>query len=218
MNRFAIAVSLVLGCCIVSSALELPDAGLKEAQTIKGKEEMSIQPNGDIIDDLTLTLPINEYNRVQRANVNAYRLVRDLKYQGGVLQKDTKVTHDDGAHSYRVVSTVCGAIKHSTKRCEGKMEKNYEFVSLADHSAAFSFLLDLDNGFRIQGNSYVKLPEGASDAKWDASSRTLSYVLPDTSQGIGSIPLLGLTVFFALCTFTFGLCWLAVTKPEPKAS
>ena len=154
------------------------DAAIAQVQTVNSTETYSILPCGDIEYSSEMKLNVNEYNRIKSQNVNPYRLVRDVRSAGGSVWRDIKVSSDDAAHCYRVGAVISGLMKNTGERWEGEMTKGYDFVNLANNEMAFTCSAESGEGYRFQGKAFIKLPPGATDARWDPEARLVSYRLP----------------------------------------
>lgn len=200
--------------CAFPSAGSGGAADIAQVQTVQSTETYSILPDGDINYTSEMKLNVNEYNRIKSRNVNPYRLVRDVRSASGSVWRDIKVTNDDAAHCYRVSAVISGLMKNTGERWEGGMTKGYDFVNLANNEMAFTAVTDSSEGYRFQGKAFIKLPPGATDAKWDQDARLVSYRLPYRPARAGGRRIYA--VLAMLCGAVFVICAAMMLRGRPQ--
>jgi hypothetical protein len=153
------------------------------SQEIRYDGQFALSPIGDLDMTLKFTLPMEKYQNLRESVSNLYLLLRDLaSNRANVEVTNKKADWDDANRTLTFTIHMLGAARNMG---------NHWSIDVAE-GAIFS---NLDEGKRIvyfnesgegamgamRGTSQLQLPAGATQCKYDASKKAVTYVLPSPS-------------------------------------
>jgi hypothetical protein len=214
MKRSHMLRTTVIG----AAALLLLLAGTTaKAQDVGFDGTFTLSPVGDLDMVLKLTLPMEKYQSLRSSVSNLYLFLRDLaSNRAGVEVAQRKADWDDSARALTFTIRMLGAAKNLGNRWEFDVGPGESFSNLDEDKKALYFTeTGTGDTGNLRGNSRLFLPAQATQAKWDASRKIVTYVMPrPSSGGTGSlmIPALALLVLGA---GAFGASFIVGRKPLP---
>jgi len=175
--------SLVVGAFLLGSLLGVRPA-LAQGGGVAAEYEglWEIQPNGDVKITRTYKLPMQLYQSWKKSDVHMLEMRSLSSERAGIEVADKKASWDDMNRVLTIAMTGLGMAKNVGAGWEARVNPPSDFSNLdeAKRTAYFHFALEGSLG-QVKGQDKVVLPPGCSKPAWNASTRTLSYVLPPGS-------------------------------------
>jgi hypothetical protein len=140
----------------------------------------TFRPNGDMAVALKFTMPMMQYQKLRDNVSNLYLLMRNLASgRADTEVVDKKPEWDDANRTVSFTMTVQGAARNLGSRWEMPVAPGAIYTTYNEKDRTF-FFSEAGSGVMgtIRGTTKGVLPEGATQAKWDESKRTISYALP----------------------------------------
>jgi hypothetical protein len=203
---------------LLSAAFILGLAGTAvRAQDIGYDGTFTLSPVGDLDMVLKLTLPMERYQGLRNSISNLYLLMRDLaSNRAGVEIAQRKADWDDSARTVTFSIRMLGAARNMGNRWEFDVGPGAVFSNLDEDKKAVYFNETGEGEMGIiRGNSRLFLPAQATQAKYDASRKMVSYIMPKPSSGSAkSVLLVPAAVLFVLGLGVFGASFIVGRKPS----
>jgi hypothetical protein len=213
MRRSQLFLKVVLG----AAALLLLTAGMTvQAQDIGYDGTFTLSPVGDLTMVMKLTLPMERYQSLRNSVSNLYLFTRDLASTRAEAEvAERKAEWDDSSRTLTFTIRTLGAARNLGNRWELEVGKGAVFSNLDEDKRAVYFNEsgqgDMGN---VRGNSRLFLPAAATQAKWDASRKVVTYVMPKPSAGGGKgVLLIPGIVLAVLGLGAFGASFVVRRKP-----
>jgi hypothetical protein len=200
-----------------TAALVLLLAGTPaRAQDIGYDGTFTLSPVGDLDMVLKLTLPMEKYQSVRSSVSNLYLFLRDLaSNRAGVEVTQRKADWDDSARTLTFTIRMLGAAKNLGSHWEFDVGQGENFSNLDEGKKAVYFTeTGLGGMGNVRGNSRLFLPAQATQAKWDASRKIVSYVLPKPSSGAKGLLVVPALALIVLGAGAFGASFIVGRKPS----
>jgi len=179
MNRAKRSVGHFLAAaCLVGLAVLLP--GTACGADIQYDGTFTLQPNGDALVLVKLTLPMQQYQALRDNVSNLYVLLRDLASSRADTEVvDKKADWDDANRVVTFSMKVLGAVRNLGDHWELDVEKGPIFSNLdeAKRTLFFNETQETPMG-TIRGTSKLVLPEKAKKFSWDEAKRVATYAMP----------------------------------------
>jgi len=155
------------------------------AQEIGYDGTFTVSPVGDLDMVLKLTLPMDRYQMLRNNVSNLYLLMRDLaSNRSGVEAAERKADWDDSGRTVTFTIKMLGAAKNMGNHWELEVGPEAVFSNLDEAKKTIYFNESAANQMgTIRGNSRLQLPAQATQAKYDASRKLVTYVMPKGSSG-----------------------------------
>jgi hypothetical protein len=155
------------------------------AQDIGYDGTFTLSPVGDLTMVMKLTLPMERYQSLRNSVSNLYLFLRDLaSTRAGAEIAERKAEWDDSGRTLTFTIRALGAARNLGNRWELEVGKGAVFSNLDEDKKAIYFNEtgqgDMGN---VRGNSRLFLPAQATQAKFDASRKVVTYVMPKPSSG-----------------------------------
>jgi hypothetical protein len=204
------------------AVLVLALAGLTaRAQDVGYDGQFTLSPIGDLDAVLKMTLPMERYQGLRDSVSNLYLFMRDLasnRADAEVTQK--KAEWDDASRTVTFSIHMLGAARNMGNHWEFDVGPGAVFSNLDEDKKTLYFNETVGGeGGSVRGNSRLLLPGSARQAKYDASRKMVTYVLPAPSGGPGRktllIPAVALMV---LGLGAFGASFAAGRKAPARPS
>ncbi|HPW19131.1 MAG TPA: hypothetical protein PLP83_12250 [Candidatus Aminicenantes bacterium] len=207
-----LAVAAALGIALLGGAA-------LQAQDIGYDGTFTLSPVGDMVVALKLTLPMDRYQMLRNSVSNLYLLTRDLaSNRAGVEVAEQKADWDDSGRTVIFNIRMLGAARNLGNRWEVEVAPEAVFSNLDEAKKIVYFNETASNQMgTIRGNSRLQLPAQATQAKYDASKKVVSYVMPKGGSGSSRAPLLGAAaVFLVLGLGAIGASFAVGRKPNAR--
>jgi hypothetical protein len=202
---------------LVAAAFVLTLAGTAaRAQDIGYDGNFTLSPVGDLDMVLKLTLPMDRYQSLRSSVSNLYLFLRDLaSNRAGVEIAQRKADWDDSSRTLTFSIRMLGAARNMGSRWEFDIGPGAVFSNLDESKKAIYFnesgAGEMGN---VRGNSRLFLPAQATQAKYDASRKMVTYVMPKPSSGSAKAALLvPAAVLLLLGLGAFGASFIVGRKP-----
>jgi len=198
-----------------ASILLLAGATLR-AQEIGYDGTFTLSPVGDLDMALKLTLPMDRYQSLRNSVSNLYLFTRDLaSNRAGAEIVERKADWDDSARTLTFTIRMLGAARNMGNHWEFDVGPGAVFSNLDESKKAIYFnesgAGEMGN---VRGNSRLLLPAQATQAKYDASRKMVTYVMPKPSSGSAKAALLvPAAVLLLLGLGVFGASFIVGRKP-----
>jgi len=178
----------------------------------------TLSPVGDLDIVLKLTLPMEKYQNLKSSVSNLYLLTRGLASSRAAAEvTQRKADWDDSSRTLTFAIHMLGAARNLGSHWEIDVGSGENFSNLDEGKKTVYFteaaLGDLGN---VRGNSRLLLPAQASKAKWDASRKIVSYVLPKPASGGGGVLMIPAIALLVLGAGAFGASFVVGRKPSPQ--
>jgi hypothetical protein len=187
------------------------------AQDVGYDGTFTLSPVGDLDMVLKLTLPMERYQSLRNSVSNLYLLLRDLaSNRAGVEIAQRKADWDDSNRTLTFSIRMLGAARNLGNRWEFEVGPGAVFSNL-DESKKTVYFSESGVGemANIRGNSRLLLPAQATQAKYDASRKMVTYVMPRPSSGSAKGGLLvPAAVLLILGLGAFGASFILGRKPS----
>lgn len=187
--------SLLRKAALAAAVMVLALAGLTapaRAQEVGYDGQFTVSAVGDLDAVLKFTLPMERYQGLRDSVSNLYLFMRDLasnRADAEVTQK--KAEWDDASRTVTFTIRMLGAARNMGSRWEFDVGPGAVFSNLDEDKKTVYFNETVgDEGASVRGNSRLVLPASARQAKYDASRKMVTYVLPAPSAGPGRKTLL----------------------------
>lgn len=213
MRKSQLFQKMVLGA---ATLLLLAAWATLRAQDIGYDGTFTLSPVGDLTMVLKLTLPMERYQSLRNSVSNLYLFTRDLASTRAEAEvAERKAEWDDSGRTLTFTIRTLGAARNLGNRWELEVGKGAVFSNLDEDKKAVYFNEtgqgDMGN---VRGNSRLFLPAQASQAKYDASRKVVTYVMPKPSSGGGkSVLLIPGIVLSVLGLGAFGASFAVGRKP-----
>jgi hypothetical protein len=161
-------------------------AGLTvRAQEVGYDGQFTLSPNGDLDIVLKLTLPMERYQYMRDSVSNLYLFMRGLaSSRADVEVAQKKAEWDDASRTVTFTIRQLGAARNMGNHWEADIEPGAVFSNLDEAKRTLYFNENGTNEMgNVRGNFRVQLPASATQAKYDASRKLVTYVLPVPSSG-----------------------------------
>ena len=145
--------------------------------------DFGLQANGDGIAKIVVRFSPADYTRQKAQNPNAFRYVKDFTSgRSDVEMADTSARYEDAKSSVVLKMTQRGAVRNlGNGRWSLQFVRGTDFVNLAKtDTGTIGYFVEFGtwkDGTAYKGQVRYHLPQGATDARWNANQRTLSYSL-----------------------------------------
>ena len=205
----AVLVAAGLGILLAATTVQAQDIGYDG--------NFTLSPVGDLDMVLKLTLPMDRYQSLRNSVSNLYLFTRDLaSNRAGVEIAQRKADWDDSNRTLTFSIRMLGAARNMGSRWEFDVGPGAVFSNLDESKKAVYFNEsgsgDMGN---VRGNSRLFLPAQATQAKYDASRKMVTYVMPKpTSGGAKGTFLIPAVVLFVLGLGAFGASFVVGRKPD----
>lgn len=204
---------------LAAAALVLALAGLAarvQAQDVGYDGQVTLSPVGDVDAVIKMTLPMERYQALRDSVSNLYLFMRDLasnRADAEVTQK--KAEWDDASRTVTFTIHMLGAARNMGNHWEFDIGPGAVFSNLDEDKKTIYFNETVGGADgSVRGNSRLLLPAAAKQAKYDASRKMVTYVLPASSGGPGRKTLLiPAIVLIVLGLGTFGASFAVKNKP-----
>jgi hypothetical protein len=213
MNKRSLIRSAILLSVAAVFALAVPAARAQEA----GYDgQFTLSPIGDLDMVIKMTLPMERYQSLRDSVSNLYLFMRDLasnRADAEVTQK--KAEWDDSARTVTFTIHMLGAARNMGNHWEFGVGPGAVFSNL-DESKKTLFFNESGEGTAgtVRGTSRLQLPAKATQAKYDASRKLVTYVLPVPSSGSRkTILLVPAVILMVLGLGAFGASFVVGRKP-----
>jgi hypothetical protein len=155
------------------------------AQEIGYDGTFTLSPVGDLDMVLKMTLPMERYQGLRESVSNLYLFTRDLasnRADAEITQK--KADWDDANRTVTFTIHMLGAARNMGNHWEFDVGPGAVFSNL-DEAKKTVYFNESGAGEMgtVRGNSRLQLPPQATQAKYDASRKLVTYVLPKGSSG-----------------------------------
>ncbi len=186
------------------------------AQEVQYDGQFTLAPNGDLDMVLKLTPPMEQYQGLRESVSNLYLFMRDLasnRADAEVTQK--KADWDDPNRTVTFTIHMLGAARNMGNRWEFETGEGAVFSNF-DEGKKIMFFNESGKGAMggVRGNSRLQLPPQASQGKYDAARKVVTYVLPVPSSGsLRTTLLLPAAVLVILGLGFFGASFVVGRKP-----
>jgi len=187
------------------------------AQDIGYDGNFTLSPVGDLDMVLKLTLPMDRYQSLRSSVSNLYLFTRDLaSNRAGVEVASRKAEWDDSNRTLTFSIRMLGAARNMGSRWEFDVGPGAVFSNLDESKKAVYFnesgAGEMGN---VRGNSRLFLPAQATQAKYDASRKMVTYVMPKPSSGAAKGAfLVPAVILFVLGLGAFGASFVTGHKPD----
>jgi hypothetical protein len=190
-------------------------AGRAAAQDVGYDGQVTLSPVGDVDAVIKMTLPMERYQSLRDSVSNLYLFMRDLasnRADAEVTQK--KAEWDDASRTVTFTIHMLGAARNMGNHWEFDVGPGAVFSNLDEDKKTIYFNETIGGeGGSVRGNSRLLLPATARQAKYDASRKMATYVLPAPSGGAGRKALLiPALVLIVLGLGAFGASFAAAKK------
>jgi len=188
----------------------------------------TLKPNGDMAVVTKLSMPMLIYQRLRDSVSNLHLMMRDLASSRADTEVvDRKPEWDDATRTITFSMTVKGASRNMGNHWEIPVVKGALYTTFNEKERTFFFNEAASGPLGdVRGTTKGILPDGATDAKWDASRRVITYVMPAPRTVISgpvmglfipgvSVAGLGLVMFFASFFFASKRMANAWQAPRP---
>jgi hypothetical protein len=186
------------------------------AQDIGYDGTFTLSPVGDLEMALKLTLPMDRYQSLRNSVSNLYLFTRDLASNRAVAEiTRRKADWDDSARTLTFTIRMLGAARNMGNHWEFDVGPGPVFSNLDEGKKTVYFnesgAGEMGN---VRGNSRLLLPAQATQAKYDASRKMVTYVMPKPSSGSAKAALLvPAAVLLLLGLGAFGASFIVGRKP-----
>jgi hypothetical protein len=186
------------------------------AQDIGYDGTFTLSPVGDLDMALKLTLPMDRYQSLRNSVSNLYLFTRDLASNRAVAEiTQRKADWDDSARTLTFTIRMLGAARNMGNHWEFDVGPGPVFSNLDEGKKTVYFnesgAGEMGN---VRGNSRLLLPAQATQAKYDASRKMVTYVMPKPSSGSAKAALLvPAAVLLLLGLGAFGASFIVGRKP-----
>lgn len=206
-----------LRCAAAAAAfgLVLLGGAALRAQEIGYDGTFTLSPVGDMDIVLKLTLPMDRYQMLRNSVSNLYLLMRDLaSNRAGVEAAERKADWDDSGRTVTFTIKMLGAAKNLGNHWEVEVAPEAVFSNLDEAKRTVYFNESASGQMgTVRGNSRLQLPARATQAKYDAARKVVTYVMPKSSAGAVRSKLLApAAVLLALGLAAFGASFLVGRK------
>lgn len=213
-----LAAACVFALVLLATAEPVPG---QIRPTARYEGQWNVLPNGDVHVTRRFQLPMQLYRMWKNADVHMLEFRNFETGRANVEVIDKKADWDDVNRTLTMNMTVLGLSKNMATHWEAKMVPGLEFSNLdgARKIAYFHFALDGPMG-RVQGQDVVSLPPECTRPAWNASGRTINYVMPAppaVAQAEASSPALW-WVLFGLCALLAAVAWGASFVVRPAGA
>jgi hypothetical protein len=186
------------------------------AQEIGYDGTFTLSPVGDLDMALKLTLPMDRYQSLRNSVSNLYLFMRDLASDRAVAEIiQRKADWDDSARTLTFTIRMLGAARNMGNHWEFDVGPGPVFSNL-DEGKKTVYFNESGTGEmgNVRGNSRLLLPAQATQAKYDASRKMVTYVMPKPSSGSAKGALLvPAAVLLLLGLGVFGASFIVGRKP-----
>lgn len=204
---------------LVAAAVLVLAAATARAQEISYDGQFTLSPVGDLDMVLKLTLPMERYQALRDSVSNLYLFTRELaSNRSDVEITQKKAEWDDASRTVTFTFHMLGAAKNMGNRWVFEVGPGAAFSNIDEGKKAVYFN---ESGTGpagpVKGTDRLQLPARATQAKYDASQKAVTYILPQPSSGVSKSALLlpGL----ALIVIGLGVFGASiVTARKPSAS
>jgi hypothetical protein len=186
------------------------------AQDIGYDGTFTLSPVGDLDMALKLTLPMDRYQSLRNSVSNLYLFTRDLASNRAVAEiTQRKADWDDSARTLTFTIRMLGAARNMGNHWEFDVGPGPVFSNLDEGKKTVYFnesgAGEMGN---VRGNSRLLLPAQATQAKFDASRKMVTYAMPKPSSGSAKGALLvPAAVLLLLGLGVFGASFIVGRKP-----
>lgn len=187
------------------------------AQEVRYDGQFTLAPNGDLDMVLKLTPPMEQYQGMRDSVSNLYLFMRDLasnRADAEVTQK--KADWDDPNRTVTFTIHMLGAARNMANRWEFEIGEGAVFSNF-DEDKGIMYFNESGKGAMgaVRGNSRLQLPPQASQGKYDAARKVVTYVLPVPSSGsLRTTLLLPAALLVVLGLGVFGASFVVGRKPS----
>jgi hypothetical protein len=204
----------VIGAAALVLLLAAPAA---RAQEISFDGTYTLSPVGDLDLVLKLTLPMEKYQSLRSSVSNLYLFLRDLASNRAAVEVvQRKADWDDSSRTLTFTIRQLGAARNLGNHWEIDVSPGESFSNLDEDKGTLYFTeAGQGDAGSLRGNSRLFLPAKATGAKWDASRKIVSYVLPKPSSGAKGILIVPALVLLVVGAGAFGASFIAGRKPAP---
>lgn len=212
----------VRSAAVGAAVLLLALAGLgvrAAAQDVGYDGQFTLSQVGDLDMVLKMTLPMERYQGLRDSVSNLYLFMRGLasnRADAEVTQK--KAEWDDATRTVTFTIRMLGAARNMGNHWEFDVGPGAVFSNL-DEDKKTLFFNETAGGEdgSVRGNSRLRLPGAARQAKYDASRKMVTYVLPAAGGGGRRGLLLPAGLLIVLGLGAFGASF-AAGKKRPGVS
>lgn len=185
------------------------------AQDIGYDGTFTLSPIGDLDMVLKMTLPMEKYQSLRSSVSNLYLFLRDLASNRAAVEVvQRKADWDDSARTLTFTIRMLGAAKNLGSHWEIDVGSGENFSNLDEDKGTVYFTeAGQGDAGSIRGNSRLLLPARATGAKWDASRKIVSYVLPKPSSGGRGVLMIPAIALLVLGAGAFGASFIVGRKP-----
>jgi len=187
------------------------------AQEVRYDGQFTLAPNGDLDMVLKLTPPMEQYQGMRDSVSNLYLFMRDLasnRADAEVTQK--KADWDDPNRTVTFIIHMLGAARNMGNRWEFDIGEGAVFSNF-DEDKRVMYFNESGKGAMgaVRGNSRLQLPPQASQGKYDAARKVVTYVLPVPSSGsLRTTLLVPAALLVVLGLGVFGASFFVGRKPS----
>ena len=210
--------SLIRSAVLLGAAAVLALTGLTaRAQEVGYDGQFTLSPNGDLDMVLKLTLPMEKYQSLRDSVSNLYLFMRGLasnRADAEITQK--KADWDDSARTVTFTIHMLGAARNMGSHWAFDVGPGAVFSNL-DEAKKTVYFNESGEGTMgtVRGTSHLQLPASATQGKYDAGRKVVTYVLPVPSSGsLRTILLVPAAIFIVLGLGVFGASFVVGRKPS----
>ena len=198
------------------------------AQEIRYDGQFALSPIGDLEMTLKFTLPMEKYQNLRESVSNLYLLLRDLaSNRANVEVTNKKADWDDANRTLTFTIHMLGAARNMGNHWTFNVGEGAIFSNL-DEDKRVVYFNESGEGTMgsMRGTSQLQLPAGATQCKYDASKKAVTYVLPSPSAKSGKgILLVPAALLFVIGCAALGASFIvgrkttgaAAVSPPPKS-
>ena len=189
------------------------------AQEVGYDGQFTLSPNGDLDIVLKLTLPMEKYQYMRDSVSNLYLFMRGLaSSRADVEVAQKKAEWDDASRTVTFTIRQLGAARNMGNHWEADIEPGAVFSNLDEAKKTLYFNENGKNQMGdVRGNFRVQLPATATQAKYDASRKIVSYVLPvPSSASLKTVLLVPAVIMLVLGLGAFGASLVVGRKPSQR--
>lgn len=139
-----------------------------------------VQPNGDVMVDMTFTLPMEEYTQMRSNLPMLHLLLRDLSSERSDVEvRDKDAKYNDAERSVNFTMRALGGAKNMGDHWEIEVDRDRVFSNLNEPERAMYFTPNIEGEMgSFQGQEKFMLPVKATRIEWDKGKRLIKYVMP----------------------------------------
>jgi hypothetical protein len=153
------------------------------AQEIRCDGPFALSPIGDLDMTLKFTLPMQKYQNLRESVSNLYLLLRDLaSNRANVEVTNKQVDWNDINRSLTFTIHMLGAARNMGNHWSFDVGEGAIFSNLDEDKRLVVFNESGEDAIgSMRGTSQLQLPPGATQCKYDASKKAVTWVLPSPS-------------------------------------